>query len=117
MRVKGGKVQIRRRNKVLNRAKGYFGAKSKQYRAAKQQLLKSAMYAYRDRRQRRRLMRRLWIIRVNAGVRLLGLSYSQFIHGLKLANIEIDRKMLSELAIHDAPAFEAIVDLAKKALA
>ena len=117
MRVKGGKVQTRKRSKWLNRAKGYFGAKSKQYRTAKAQVMKSAVYAYRDRRQRRRDMRRLWIIRVNAAVRLHGLSYSKFIHGLKLAEVAIDRKMLSELAIHDEAAFAAVVELVKKALA
>ncbi|MBI5832870.1 MAG: 50S ribosomal protein L20 [Armatimonadetes bacterium] len=116
MRVKGGKVQTRKRKKWLNLAKGYFGAKSKQYRTAKAQVMKSALYAYRDRRQRRRDMRRLWIIRVNAGVRLHDLSYSKFIHGLKLADVIIDRKMLSELAIHDPAAFGAVVELAKKAL-
>jgi large subunit ribosomal protein L20 len=116
MRVKGGVTQVRRRNRVLAKAKGYFGAKSKQYRSAIQQVMKSGNYAYRDRRQRRRNFRRLWIIRVNAGVRPLGLSYSQFIHGLKLAAIEIDRKMLSELAIHDPEAFGAVVALAKTAL-
>lgn len=117
MRVKGGTTQTRRRNKVIRAARGYWGAKSKQFRSAKQQVMKSGMYAYRDRRQRRRDMRRLWIIRVNAAVRLLDLSYSQFIHGLKLAQIEIDRKMLSELAIHDPEAFAAVVDRAKAALA
>jgi large subunit ribosomal protein L20 len=109
-------VHARRRKKVLDKAKGYWGAKSKQYRAALTQVMKSGNYAYRDRRQRRRDMRRLWITRVNAGVRLHGLSYSQFIHGLKLANVEIDRKMLADLAVQDAGAFGAVVDLAKQAL-
>ena len=116
MRVKGGITQARKRKKILNAASGYWGAKSKQYRAAKNQLLKSGLYAYRDRRVRRRLMRRMWIIRVNAAVRLQGLSYSQFIHALKLADIAIDRKMLSELAIRDEAAFVAVVEAAKAKL-
>lgn len=117
MRVKGGVTQIRKRNKVLKRAKGYWGAKSKQYRSALQQLMKSGNYAYRDRRQKRRDIRRLWIIRVNAAARLNGLSYSQLIHGLKLAGVELDRKVLADLAVNDAVAFAAVAQAAKDALA
>jgi len=117
MRVKGGITQARRRKNVLHAAKGYGGAKSKQYRAAKNQLMKSGLYAYRDRRVRRRLMRRMWIIRVNAAVRLHGMSYSQFIHALKLADIAIDRKMLADLAVRDEAAFTAVVEAAKASMA
>ncbi|MCC7493577.1 MAG: 50S ribosomal protein L20 [Fimbriimonadaceae bacterium] len=116
MRVKGGIVGARRRKKVLKQAKGYWGAKSKQYRAAMTQLLKSGQYAYRDRRNRRRALRRLWITRINAAARLAGLSYSRLIDGLKKAAIEIDRKQLSELAIHDPAAFTAVAEIAKAAL-
>ena len=117
MRIKRGVVGARRRKKVLKRASGYWGAKSKQYKAAKTQLMKSGNYAYRDRRQRRRDMRRLWIQRVGAAARNLGLSYSRFINGLKRANIAIDRKALADMAIHDPQAFAAVVRAAKEALA
>ncbi len=117
MRVKGGIVQTRKRRKVLKRAKGYWGAKSKQYRAALNQLLKSGQYAYRDRRQKRRDFRRLWITRVNAAARRCGLSYSKFIAGLKKANIALDRKTLANLAVEDPQAFAAVAELAKAALA
>ena len=117
MRVKGGISQARRRRKVLKRAKGYWGAKSKQYRAALNQLLKSGQYAYRDRKQRRRNFRRLWITRVNAGARLCGLSYSKFIAGLKKANIALDRKTLAQMAIEDPQAFAVVAEAAKQALA
>lgn len=117
MRIKRGVVGARRRKKVLKQASGYWGAKSKQYKAAKTQLLKSGNYAYRDRRQRRRDFRRLWIQRVGAGARNLGLSYSKFMNGLKRANIALDRKTLAEMAIHDPQAFAAVVRLAKEALA
>lgn len=116
MRIKRGIVGARRRRKVLSKAKGYWGAKSKQYKAAKTQLMKSGQYAYRDRRQRRRDFRRLWIGRVNAAARLHGLSYSVFMHGLKVAGIELDRKVLSHLAIEDPEAFGAVVEQAKSAL-
>lgn len=117
MRVKRGVVGARKRNKVLKAAKGYWGAKSKQYRAAKTQLLKSGQYAYRDRRQKRRELRRLWITRINAGVRPLGLNYNQLINGLNLAEIEVDRKQLAALAVDDYDAFTALVEAAKAALA
>ncbi len=116
MRVKRGVVGTRRRKKVLQQAKGYWGAKSKQYRAAKTQLMKSGQYAYRDRRQRRRDRRRLWIIRVNAAARSHGLSYSHFIAGLKAAGIALDRKALAYLAVVDPPAFAAVAERAKSAL-
>ncbi len=116
MRIKRGVVGARRRKKVLKQAAGYWGAKSKQYKAAKTQLMKSGQYAYRDRKQRRRDMRRLWIQRVGAGTRTLGLSYSRFINGLKRANVAIDRKSLAEMAIHDPQAFAAVVRMAKEAL-
>ncbi|NUP99029.1 MAG: 50S ribosomal protein L20 [Armatimonadetes bacterium] len=116
MRVKGGIVGARRRKKILTRAKGYWGAKSKQYHAAIQQVMKSGQYAYRDRRQKRRDLRRLWIARINAAARLNGLSYSKFINGLRLAGVGIDRKMLADLAVNDAAAFAAIAELAKAAV-
>lgn len=116
MRIKRGKVGARRRKKVLKQAKGYWGAKSKQYKAAKTQLMKSGQYAYRDRRQRRRDFRRLWILRINAGVRQHGLNYSRFMNGLKQAGVEIDRKMLADLAVRDPGAFGAIVNVAKAAM-
>ncbi|MGX7347441.1 50S ribosomal protein L20 [Aerococcus vaginalis] len=115
-RVKGGTVTRRRRKKYLKLSKGYFGAKSKLYKTAKQQVMKSHMYAYRDRRQRKRDFRRLWIARINAAARQEGISYSQLMNGLKKANIEINRKMLAELAVSDAAGFKAIVEQAKAAL-
>ncbi|HPT89377.1 MAG TPA: 50S ribosomal protein L20 [Bacilli bacterium] len=115
-RVKGGVVSRRRRKRVLKLAKGYFGSKSTLYRTANQQVMKSLMYAYRDRKQRKREFRKLWITRINAAARLNGLSYSRLINGLKLQNIEINRKMLSEIAIHDAEGFAKICESAKKAL-
>lgn len=116
MRVKGGIVGARRRKKVLTKAKGYWGAKSKQYHAAISQLLKSGQYAYRDRRQRRRDLRRLWIARINAAARLNGLSYSKFVNGLRRAGVGIDRKMLADLAVNDPAAFAAVAELAKAAV-
>lgn len=115
-RVKGGTVTRHRRKKYLKLSKGYFGAKSKLYKTAKQQVMKSHMYAYRDRRQRKRDFRRLWIARINAAARQEGISYSQLMNGLKKANIEINRKMLAELAVSDAAGFKAIVEQAKAAL-
>lgn len=116
MRVKRGVVGARRRKKVLQQAAGYWGAKSKQFRAAKTQLLKSGQYAYRDRRQRRRDRRRLWITRVNAAARLCGLSYSRFIAGCAAAGVALDRKALAYLAVCDMPAFEAVAKVAAAAL-
>ena len=116
-RVKGGTVTRRRRNRVLKLAKGYYGAKSKLFKTAKQAVMKSYMYAYRDRRQKKRDFRKLWIARINAAARLNGLSYSELMHGLKLAGIEMNRKMLADLAVNDAAAFTVLADKAKEALA
>ncbi|OYQ67451.1 50S ribosomal protein L20 [Aerococcus sp. 1KP-2016] len=115
-RVKGGTVTRRRRKKYLKLAKGYFGAKSKLYKTAKQAVMKSYTYAYRDRRQKKRDFRRLWITRINAAARMNGMSYSTLINGLKLANIDMNRKMLADLAVNDAEAFTAIAEQAKEAL-
>ena len=115
-RVKGGTVTRRRRKKVLKLAKGYFGSKHTLYKVANQQVMKSYMYAYRDRRQKKRDFRKLWITRINAAARMNDLSYSRLMHGLKLANIAINRKMLSEMAIHDAEGFTKLCEEAKAAL-
>ena len=101
-RVKGGTVTRRRRKKVLKLAKGYFGSKHTLYKVANQQVMKSLQYAFRDRRQKKRDFRKLWITRINAAARINGLSYSRLMHGLKLAGIEVNRKMLADLAIADA---------------
>lgn len=116
-RVKGGTVTRQRRKKVLKLAKGYYGSKHTLFKTAKQQVMKSYMYAYRDRRQTKRNFRRLWITRINAAARMNGLSYSQMMHGLKLAGVEMNRKMLAELAVNDAAGFTALAEVAKKALA
>ncbi len=116
-RVKRGVVARRRHRKVLNRAKGYYGARRKVYRVAKQAVIKAGQYAYRDRRQRKRDFRSLWITRINAAAREHGLSYSRFINGLKRAEIEIDRKVLADLAVHDKAAFKALADKAQASLA
>jgi len=115
-RVKRGVTANRRHKKVLKQAKGYYGARSRVYRVAKQAVIKAGQYAYRDRRQRKRQFRALWIVRINAQARECGLSYSRFINGLKKASIEIDRKMLADLAVFDKPAFAAVADQAKAAL-
>ena len=115
-RVKRGVTARARHKKVLKAAKGYYGARSRVYRVAKQAVIKAKQYAYRDRKQRKRQFRALWIIRINAAVREHGLSYSRFINGLKKASIEIDRKLLADLAIHNKDAFTAIVEQVKKAL-
>ena len=112
MRVKGSTPTRNRRKKVLKLAKGYFGSKHLLYRTAHEQVMRSLRYAYIGRRQTKR-----WIARINAATRQYDLSYSQFMHGLKLAEINVNRKMLSEIAIHDEKGFEALVDAAKKALA
>ena len=117
MRVKGSTPTRNRRKKVLKLAKGYFGSKHLLYRTAHEQVMRSLRYAYIGRRQTKREMRKLWIARINAATRQCDLSYSQFMHGLKLAEINVNRKMLSEIAIHDEKGFEALVDAAKKALA
>ncbi|MFB6348429.1 MULTISPECIES: 50S ribosomal protein L20 [Moraxella] len=116
-RVKRGVQANRRHKKVLARAKGYYGARSRVYRVAVQAVMKAGQYAYRDRRNKKRSFRRLWIARINAGARLNGLSYSRLINGLKKANIEIDRRILADIAMHDAAAFTAIAEKAKAALA
>jgi large subunit ribosomal protein L20 len=115
-RVKRGTKARRRRKKVLKLAKGYFGAKSKLFRPANQAVMKSLHYAYRDRRARKRDFRRLWITRINAAARKDGLSYSRFINGLKQANIDIDRKMLADMAVRDENTFSELVSIAKEAL-
>ncbi|MBH9967013.1 50S ribosomal protein L20 [[Bacillus] enclensis] len=115
-RVKGGTVTRRRRKKVLKLAKGYFGSKHTLYKVANQQVMKSYMYAYRDRRQKKRDFRKLWITRINAAARMNGLSYSRLMHGLKLAGIEVNRKMLAELAVADEKAFNQLAEAAKAQL-
>jgi len=116
-RVKRGVVARRRHKKILKQAKGYYGARSRVYRVAFQAVIKAGQYAYRDRRQRKRQFRRLWITRINAGARVNGLSYSTMMHGLKKASINIDRKILADLAVHDKPAFAAIAEQARSSLA
>ena len=116
-RVKRGVTARARHKKVLKEAKGYYGARSRIYRVAKQAVIKAGQYAYRDRRQRKRQFRQLWIARINAASRMNGMSYSRFINGLKKASIEIDRKVLSDIAIHDAATFTALVEKAKASLA
>ncbi|MGE5405962.1 MAG: 50S ribosomal protein L20 [Candidatus Saccharibacteria bacterium] len=114
MRVKGGTVTRRRHKKILKLAKGYRGSKSKLYRVANQQVMKSLNYAYMHRRLKKRDFRKLWIARINAAARNNGISYSRMMHGLKTAGIDINRKMLSELAISDPQAFSELAELAKK---
>ncbi|WP_198329998.1 50S ribosomal protein L20 [Psychrobacter cibarius] len=116
-RVKRGVQANRRHKKILKRAKGYYGARSRVYRVAVQAVTKAGQYAYRDRRNKKRTFRRLWIARINAGARLNGLSYSRFINGMKLANITVDRRVLADIAMHDAATFAALVEKAKAALA
>jgi large subunit ribosomal protein L20 len=116
-RVKRGVVARARHKKVLDAAKGYYGARSRVYRVAKQAVIKAGQYAYRDRRQKKRQFRALWIVRINAAARELGLSYSRLVDGLNKASITIDRKVLADLAIHDANAFKVIAERAKLALA
>ena len=115
-RVKRGVVARRRHKKILNQAKGYYGARSRVYRVAKQAVIKAGQYAYRDRRNRKRAFRALWIARINAGARANGLSYSRMIAGLKKANVEIDRKVLADLAMNEQQAFAAVVEKAKASL-
>jgi len=116
-RVKRGVIANRRHKKILKKAKGYYGARSRVYRVANQAVTKAGQYAYRDRRTKKRVFRSLWITRINAQARENGLTYSQLIAGLKKANIEIDRRVLADLAVHDKPAFSAIADQAKASLA
>lgn len=115
-RVKRAVSAHKKRRTVLNRAKGYYGAKSRSYRAAKEQVQHSLQYQYRDRRNKKREVRRLWISRINAAARINGLSYSVFMNGLKKAGVELDRKVLSDMAINDPEAFASLVEVAKKAL-
>jgi len=115
-RAKSSVVSRNRHRKVLKLAKGYRGTKSKLFRIANQQVMKSLLYAYRDRRTRKRDFRKLWIARINAAARMNGISYSRFMNGLKLAGVEINRKMLSEMAVNDAKAFEKLVNIAKAQL-
>jgi len=114
-RIKGAMMTRKRRNKILKLAKGYWGAKSKHFKMANEQVMKSLTYAYVSRRLKKRDFRKLWITRISAACKLNGMNYSTFMHGLKVAGVEINRKMLSEMAINDAVAFAALCDLAKKA--
>ena len=116
-RVKGGMSARRKHNKVLKLAKGYRGARSKQYRVAKQSVMRALTSAYAGRKERKRQMRQLWIARINAAARLNGLSYSQFMHGLKLANVDLNRKVLADMAVTDAAGFAKLVEVAKSKLA
>ena len=115
-RVKGGTIHRARRKKVMKLSKGYFGSKHRLYRTAKEQVMHSLKYSYRDRRQKKREFRKLWITRINAACRMNDISYSKFINGLNKAGIEINRKMLSELAIDDAQGFASLVEIAKASL-
>lgn len=115
-RVKRAVSAHKKRRTVLNRAKGYYGAKSRSYRAAKEQVQHSLQYMYRDRRNKKREIRRLWITRINAAARINGMSYSVLMKGLKKAGVQLDRKVLSDMAINDPAAFTAITEVAKKAL-
>ena len=116
-RVKNSVATRKRRKRILKLAKGYYGSKHRLFKTAKEQVMNSYYYAFRDRRQNKRDFRKLWIARINAAARMNGLSYSKMMHGLKLAEIEINRKMLADIAIADAAAFTALAEEAKKALA
>ena len=116
-RVKGAMMTRKRRNKMLKLAKGYWGAKSKHFKMANEQVMKSLTYAYVGRRLKKRDFRQLWITRISAACKINGMNYSTFMHGLKLAGVEINRKMLSEMVINDAVAFTALCDMAKAKLA
>ena len=116
-RIKGGLNAKKRHNRTLKLAKGYMGARSKQYRVAKQSVMRALTSSYAGRKQRKRQFRQLWIARINAAARMNGLSYSKFMYGLKLANVEVNRKMLSELAVNDPAAFTALAEVAKSKLA
>ena len=115
-RVKGAMMTRKRRNKILKMAKGYWGSKSKHFRVANQAVMKSGVYAYTGRKLKKRDFRQLWITRISAGCKANGMNYSTFMHGLKKAGIDMNRKMLSETAIHDAAAFTALCEKAKAAL-
>jgi large subunit ribosomal protein L20 len=116
-RVKRGVTAKARHKKILKQAKGYYGARSRVYRVAKQAVIKAGQYAYRDRRQRKRQFRALWIVRINAQARECGMTYSRLMDGLRKAAIELDRKVLSDMAVFDKPAFAALAEKAKAALA
>ncbi len=115
-RVKRGVTARKRHKKILKLAKGYYNARRKVYRVAKQAVIKAGQYAYRDRKQRKRQFRALWITRINAAARLNGMSYSRFINGLKKANVSLDRKVLADMAVHDKSGFAAVAEVAKSAL-
>ena len=114
-RVKGAMMTRKRRNKVLKLAKGYWGSKSKHFRVANQAVMKSGVYAYTGRKLKKRDFRQLWITRISAAVKAQGMNYSTFMHGLKAAGVEINRKMLAELAVNNAAAFTQLTEMAKKA--
>ena len=116
-RIKGGLNAKKKHNRVLKLAKGYRGARSKQYRVAKQSVMRALTSAYAGRKQKKRQYRQLWIARINAGARLNGLSYSKFMYGLKLAGVELNRKVLADMAVNDAQGFASLVELAKGKLA
>ena len=117
MRVKTGIVRHRRHKKLLKQARGFYSGRRKHFRKAKEQLERSLVYAYRDRRQKKRDFRKLWIIRINAASRLNGMNYSTFMHGLKLANIELDRKVLADMAMNAPESFTKVADASKAAIA
>lgn len=116
-RVKRGVIARRRHKKILKQARGYYGARSRVFRVAKQAVIKAGQYAYRDRKQKKRQFRRLWIVRINAAARQHGMSYSRFMNGLKKAEVAVDRKMLAELAVFNKQAFAQLAETAKKKLA
>jgi large subunit ribosomal protein L20 len=117
MRVKGGTVTRRRHKKIINSVKGQWGTRGRLFRRSNEAMMKSNWYAYRDRRNRRRDLRRLWIARINAASRANGLAYSKFMHGLKLANVGLDRKVMADIAVRDEATFAQLVEVAKEALA
>lgn len=116
MRVKTGVVRTRRHKRLLKQARGFYSGRRKHFRKAKEQLERSLVYAYRDRRQKKRDFRRLWIVRINAATRLNGMNYSTFMHGLKVANIELDRKILADMAMNAPESFTKIAEASKAAL-
>ena len=116
MRVKTGVVRRRRHKRLLKKARGFYSGRRKHFRKAKEQLERSMVYAYRDRKQKKREFRKLWIIRINAAARLNDISYSRFMHGLKLAGIELDRKILADMAMNEPSAFASVAEAAKSAL-
>ena len=117
MRIKRGVNAVKKRRKIFRLSKGYFGSKSRSYRIAREAVMKSLMYAYIGRKRRKRDFRQLWIARINAAARMNGLSYSKFMHGLKVAGINLNRKVLADIAVHDAAAFAALAEKAKAAIA